>query len=106
MKKILKIILCFVSILAKHLQSNRYQDLFFEMCRMYKNKIRLFSTSVKFWYRFVYKTMTKQTEYERFRNKEQIQIAISEAICLLNSPLLERSDDLSNYYISIYTRPK
>ena len=31
MMKILKIILCFVSTLEKHLQSNQYQDLFFEI---------------------------------------------------------------------------
>ena len=31
MKKILKIILCFVSTLEKHLQLNQYQDLFLEI---------------------------------------------------------------------------
>ena len=30
-KKILKIILCFISTFEKHLQSNQYQDLFFEI---------------------------------------------------------------------------
>ena len=34
--------------------------------------------------------------FEQFRKKEWIQIAISEAVCRLNSPLLERSDALSN----------
>ena len=29
----------------------------------HKNKIRLFSISVKLWFRFLYKTMTKQTAY-------------------------------------------
>ena len=33
---------------------------------------------------------------ERFRKKEWIWVAISEAICLLNSLPLEKSDDLSN----------
>ena len=41
--------------------------------------------------------MTKQTLYlNNLHKKEWIYIAISKAICLLNSPLLERSDDLSN----------
>ena len=44
--------------------------------------------------------MTKQIVSEQFRKKEQILIAISEAICLLNSPLLEKSE------LSIYTQPK
>ena len=87
-------ILCFVSILEKHLQSNQYQDLFLEIryirtkyvylvfCidrrkafaiksiprsvsrnPLHQNKICLFSISVKFLFRFLYKTMTKQTVY-------------------------------------------
>ena len=47
MKKISKIILCFVLTLKKHLQSNQYQDLFFRN-PLHQNKIRLFSISVKF----------------------------------------------------------
>ena len=38
----------------------------------------------------------KQTVSEQFGKKEWISIAVSEAVCLLNSPLLERSGDLSN----------
>ena len=41
--------------------------------------------------------MTKQTVSEQFREKLWIYTAISEAVCLLNSPLVEMSDDLSNY---------
>ena len=38
----------------------------------HKNKIRLFSISVKFGFRFLYKTMTKQIVSEQFRKKEWI----------------------------------
>ena len=31
---------------------------------------------------------------EQFRKKERIYIKISEAVCLLTAPLLERSDDI------------
>ena len=37
-----------------------------------KNKIRLFSIPLKFGFRFLYKTMTKQTVSEQFRKKEWI----------------------------------
>ena len=47
----------------KHLQSNQYQDLFFEIRHTARNKICLFSISVKFCFWFIYKTMTKQTLY-------------------------------------------
>ena len=41
--------------------------------------------------------MTKQTVYlNNFARKSDLD-GISEAVCLLNSPLLERSDYLSNY---------
>ena len=63
MKKISKTILFFVSKLEKHLQSNQYKDLFFEIRHILKNKIRLFSISVKLWFRFLYKIMTKQIVY-------------------------------------------
>ena len=33
---------------------------------------------------------------EQFRKKEWIKITISKAVCPLNSPLLEKSDDLSD----------
>ena len=69
----------------------------------HKIKIRLFSISVKFWFRFLYKTMMKQTVSEQFSKKEWFSIVISEAVCLLNSPLLERSDDLSNYTKRVVT---
>ena len=41
--------------------------------------------------------MTKQTVYlHNFTRKSGFRLQLSEAVCLLNSPLLERSDDLSN----------
>ena len=40
--------------------------------------------------------MTKQTVY--LNNNARKSESISEAVCLLNSPLWERSDDLSNHY--------
>ena len=41
--------------------------------------------------------MTKQTVYlNNYARKSGFRFAISEGVCLLNSPLLERSDDLSN----------
>ena len=59
--------LCFVSNLEKHLQSNQYQDLFFEIRHIRTQ----FSLSVKLWFRFLYKTMTKQDcVSEQFRKKE------------------------------------
>ena len=62
----------------------------------HKDKIRPFSISVKFWFRLLYKTMTKPTVYlNNFAKKSGFRLQ-SEAVCLLNSPLLERSDDLSN----------
>ena len=43
--------------------------------------------------------MTKQTVYlNNFARKSGCKIAISEAVSLLNAPLLERSDDLSNEF--------
>ena len=57
------------------------------------NKLCPISISVFFFlflFRFIYKTMTKQ-----FRKKTCTETAISEAVCLLNSPQLEKSDDLS-----------
>ena len=47
--------------------------------------------------------MMKQTVSEQFSKKEWFSIVISEAVCLLNSPLLERSDDLSNYTKRVVT---
>ena len=61
MKKISKIILCFVSTLEKHLQTQIPRSVFRNSS--HKNKIRLFSISVKLLFRFLYKTMTKQTVY-------------------------------------------
>ena len=52
MKKISKIIVCFVSTVEKHLQSSQYKDLFFDI-RHTRTKYVLF--------RFIYKTMRKQT---------------------------------------------
>ena len=62
MKKISKIILCFVSTLEKHLESNQYQNLIFEI-RHIRTKYVYFSISVKFLVWFLHKTMTKQTMY-------------------------------------------
>ena len=39
---------------------------------LHLNKILLFSISVKFLFRFLYKTMTKQTVSEYYRKKEWI----------------------------------
>ena len=64
MKKISKIILCFVSTLEKYLQLNQYctKIVFFDI-RHTRTKYVLFSISVKFRFWFLYKTMTKQTVY-------------------------------------------
>ena len=46
--------------------------------------------------------MTKQTVYQiSFAGKSGFYIAISEEVCLSNSPLLERSDELSNEIVAI-----
>ena len=61
----------------------------------HKNEIGLFSISVKFLFRFLYKTMTKQTVYlNNFARKSGFRFLRLSAF--LKSPLLERSDDLSN----------
>ena len=39
--------------------------------------------------------MTKKTVYLNNFVRKMIYITISEAVCFLNSPLLEKSDDLS-----------
>ena len=56
------LMLCFVSTLEKHLQSNQYQDLFFEISHMTTKYVNfLFQLNVDFG--FFIKTMTKQTVY-------------------------------------------
>ena len=63
----------------------------------HKNKIRLFSILVKFGFLFLYKTMTKQTVYlNNFARKSGFRFQFLRQSAFLNSPLLERSDDLSN----------
>ena len=62
MKKISKIILCFISTLQRHLQSNQYQDLFFEI-RHIRTKHIYFLFRLNFVFGFFYKTMTKQIVY-------------------------------------------
>ena len=70
----------------------------------HKNNIhvRLFSISVKFGFRFLYKTMTTQTVYlNNFARKSGFTLQFL-SVCLLNSPLSERSDDLSNEVRCMY----
>ena len=62
MKKISKIILCFVSTFERHLQLNQYQDLFFEISYI-RSKYVYFLFWLNFDFGFFYKTMTKGTEY-------------------------------------------
>ena len=51
--------------------------------------------------------MTKMTVYlNKFARKMWIQIAICEAVCLLKSLLLERSDDLSMIHRNLKTFSK
>ena len=53
----------------------------------HKNKLRLSPISVKFLFRFLYKTITKQTVYvNNFARKSGFELQLSEAVCLLNSP--------------------
>ena len=91
MEKISEITLCFVSTLEKHLQLKQYQDLFFERTKYvyFLYQLNLISVSLQ---------NHDETDCvsEQFREKQWIQIETSEAVCLLNSPLLERSADLSD----------
>ena len=85
--------LYFVSTLEKHLQSNQYQDLFFEI-RHIRTKYIYFVFRLNFDFGFYKNHDETDCVSEQVGKKEWILIAISEAVCLLNSPLLERSDDL------------
>ena len=110
MKKISKIIVYFVSTVKKTFAIKSIQRsvffFFLNPSRRPKNKIYLFSISVFFKFRFIYKTITKQTVSEQFRKKKPCtEISISEAVCLLNATLLERSDDLPNKHLR-YTSAK
>ena len=87
-EEISKIILCVVSTLEKHLQSNQYQDLFFKI-RHIRTKYVYFLFRFNFDFGFFIK-------HEQFHKKEWIYIAVSETVSLLNSPLSERSNDRSN----------
>ena len=50
--------------------------------------------------------MTKQTVYlNNIATKSGFRTALSQAVCVLNSPLLERSDDLSNQYEEVGQKP-
>ena len=62
MKNISKIILCFYRPSKKHLKSNQYQDLFFEMLYIRTNYV-YFLFRLNFDFGFFIKTMTKQTVY-------------------------------------------
>ena len=62
MRKISKIILCLLSTLEKHLQSNEYQEQFFEI-RHIRTKYGYFLFQLNFDLGFLIKTMTKQTVY-------------------------------------------
>ena len=143
MKKISKIILCFVSTLEKRLQSNQYQDLFFGIrnirtkyvyflfrlncdfgffIKPWRNRLCIWTVLQNQYQDLFFGIRHIRTKYVCFlfrlncdfgffikpwRNRLCIWtvlqkvwtwIVISEAVCLLNSPLLERSDDLSNWY--------
>ena len=91
MKKISKIILCFVSPLEKHLQSNQYQDLFFEI-RDRGTKYVYFLFRFNFDFGFFIKPWRKRLCTWTISQER----ADLDCNCLLNSPLLERSDDLPN----------
>ena len=88
-------ILCFVSTLEKHLQSNQYQDPFYEI-RHVRTK-------------YVYFLFRLHYDFGSFTEPWRNRLCIwtisqergdldcnSEAVSLLNSPLLKRSDYLSN----------
>ena len=71
MKKILKIILCIVSTLENHLQSNQYQDLFFEI-RHIRTEYVYFLFRLNSDFGFFIKPWRKQTVSERFSMKEWV----------------------------------
>ena len=75
MKKKIQIIVCYVSTVEKHLQSNRYKDLLFFLSHWPKNKVVYFLIQVfYFLFRLICITVAKKAVFvNNFARKSELR---------------------------------